>query len=208
MMICFHKKGEKIMEARELLIDIYDTTRDVRDVLEALQNALIYNSAKPLERSLKSIEEIERKIKNITAQVKDQSKTSPEISAYISIPDHLEKITEHLENIASRLKEKISRDVLFNDKSISELNFVMEKVRELLNNTSDIVLVKNTIILGYVKESEASISMTATDYETSHEEHLIDGTAPTKPSILFIDILISLKSIAWHIRGIAEDIFA
>jgi Na+/phosphate symporter len=195
------------MEPKGLLLEIYDSCQKARQCLEMIQNALLYNSNKPLEIVRKNTEAISRVNGYIAQIIKDEAKTAPEAESYISVPNHLEKIREHIQKIAATLKGKISNEVLFSDRSVNELNFILEKVMELLDNTSDIVLVKNTLVLGYVKESEASISRSATDYETGHEEKLIEGTAATKASMLFIDILVSLKGIAWHARGVAEDVF-
>jgi Na+/phosphate symporter len=196
-----------LMEPKGLLLEIYDSCLKARQCLEMIQNALLYNSDRPLEMTVKNIETMSRVNGYIAQIIKDEAKTSPETEVYISIPNHLEKIREYTQKIIAALKEKISLEVLFSDRSVNELNFILEKVMELLGNTSDIVLVKNTLVLGYVRESEASVSRTATDYETNHEEKLIEGTATTKASILFIDILVSLKGIAWHARGVAEDVF-
>jgi Na+/phosphate symporter len=195
------------MKPGEALVEIYNAIKKSRDCIELVQKALIYNTTKPLDMTENIVLELSRINEHIMEMLKVEVKKNPETSSYIPVPDHLEKIRGHIQGITYSLKEKISKEVLFNDKSMAELNFLLEKLAEILNNTADLVLAKNTIILGYVKETGNAIAMSADSYETRHDEQLIEGIAPTMTSRLFIDILNSIRGISWHTLKIAGDLF-
>jgi Na+/phosphate symporter len=196
------------MEASDILTETYNTAKKSKECLELMQQAFFANSAKPLKITDEIIEHIAGRIDFLAGRLKEEVKKNPSMGSYIPIPDHFNKIREQIQGISSGIRDKISKRVLFNAKSVAEINFMFESVIEILNNTADMVLARNTIVLGYVRESATSIRKTADDYETRHEEQLIEGIAPTISSTLFINMLNSLRTIAWHAKGITEDVFA
>ncbi len=127
---------------------------------------------------------------------------------YVSALQHLSKLREHMQIVLDSVREKIVKGVLFSDKSVSEIHFLLEKSTDLLNHIADLVLAKNTLILGYIKEVEASIEMSVDSYETRHEEQLIEGIAPAQPSKLFVQLLNSIRSNTWHALRVAEELMA
>jgi Na+/phosphate symporter len=201
------KKGGMDMELNEILSEIYNIAKKSKDCVELIQKTLFYNTMKTLTLSDEIMEEMTQKNLFIEKKLKDEVKKNPAAEVFIPVPRHFGKIQEHIQSLSSDLKEKNAKDILFNDKMIAELNFLMEKVIDILNNTADMVLAKNTLILGYVKESEASIERAANAYATKHEEQLIEGIAPIMSSTLFVNILNSLKSISWHARKVTEEVF-
>ncbi|MBI5212817.1 MAG: hypothetical protein HY957_05520, partial [Nitrospirae bacterium] len=72
--------------------------------------------------------------------------------------------------------------------------------------TSDILLAKNFILGRYVQESEAGIVKRATEYATLHEERLIEGLCLPIASSLYINMLDSIKNIAWHAKEITAKL--
>jgi Na+/phosphate symporter len=93
------------------------------------------------------------------------------------------------------------------EKQSAALNFLIEKIIELLNNTADLVLAKNTVIYGYVKETKSTIAMSTDDYEKRQEKQSAGDKAKAKSLKLFITILDSLKAITLHTGTIAEELF-
>jgi Na+/phosphate symporter len=145
---------------------------------------------------------------NVRKALKDRVRDDIEIEPYVSISYHIGKIHEHVRATLEYVRDEITKGVLFTDKSISELYFLMEKNADLINNTSDLVLARNTIILGYVREVEAAIIRSVDSFETIHEEQLIEGIAPTQSSILFVHLLNSIRSLTWHAGRIAEELLS
>ncbi|TNF53553.1 hypothetical protein EP227_05775 [bacterium] len=195
------------MEPREVLVEIYNEIKETKDSLYLAQKALIYNSLRPLSIAEGVMEEMHQKNEFVMDRLKEEVKEQPAASIYIPIPDHFEKIRGHTLGIITGLKEKISQGISFSDEAMSALNFLIEKTIGLLNNTADLVLAKNTVIYGYVKETENAIAMSTEDYEKRQEKESAGEKGKTTSLKLFITILDSLKAITTHTGRIAEELF-
>lgn len=195
------------MEPKEVLVEIYNEIKEAKDCLYLAQKSLIYNSLRPLGIAEGVMEEMHQKNALLLEKLKEEVKEQPSASIYIPIPDHFEKIRGHTLDIIAGLKEKGSQGISFRDENMSSLNFLIEKIIEMINNTADLVLAKNTVIYGYVRETENAITLTADDYEKRNREHSIPDPTQTQSLELFTRILDSLKGITWHTGRIAEGLF-
>lgn len=194
------------MKSREILVEIYNIIKRARECLEHSQHALVYNSLKTLSMADEQLKDITSQHIIIENALKDRKKGEAGTEMYVSASQHLGKLRGNIQTVLDSVREKISKGVLFSDKSISEVHFLLERNSDLLNHIADLVLVKNTLIMGYVKEVEASIAMSVDSYETRHEEQLIEGIAPTQPSKLFVQLLNSIRSITWNSLRVAEEL--
>jgi Na+/phosphate symporter len=195
------------MEPREVLVEIYNEIKETKDCLYLAQKALIYNSLRPLNIAEEVMKEMHQKNEFVMDKLKEEVKEQPAASIYIPIPKHFEKIRGHTLGIIAGLKEKVSQGVSFSDEAMSALNFLIEKIIELLNNTADLVLAKNTVIYGYVKATKNAIAMSTDDYEKRQEKQSAGDKGKAKSLKLFITILDSLKAITTHTGTIAEELF-
>lgn len=195
------------MEAKEVLVEIYNEIKETKDCLYLAQKALMYNSLRPLSIAEDVMEEMHHKNEFVMDRLTEQVKEQPATSIYIPIPEHFEKIRGHTLSIIAGLKDKVSQGVSFSDEAMSALNFLIEKIIELLNNTADLVLAKNTVIYGYVKETKNAIAMSTDDYEKRQEKQSAGDKGKAKSLKLFITILDSLKDITLHTGRIAEELF-
>jgi Na+/phosphate symporter len=173
-----------------------------------LQNAFIYNSSKSLDECEVKAKEIHENEKIFTEEVIAEVKADPDLRVYVSVPGHMERMGDYIEDIIGCIRTKIKEGILFTDKAVSEVTFLMERLQEVLKNTGDIILARNRIIRDYVKESSTEISRSANEFSTMHEERLIEGLCMPKASSLFLHILDALKGIAWHAKEIAEKLTA
>jgi hypothetical protein len=127
------------MKPKEVLVEIYNEIKEAKNCLDLAQKALIYNSLRPLSIAEGVMKEMHQKNEFVMDKLKEEVKEQPAASIYIPIPEHLEKIRGHTLSIIAGLKEKVSQGVSFSDEAMSALNFLIEKIIELLNNTSDLV---------------------------------------------------------------------
>ncbi len=196
----------KVETSKELIGRLHTMSRSAEDCLYLLQNAFIYNSLKSLDECVAKAKEIHEHEKVFTKELIEEVQTDPDIRAYVSVPGHIERIGDYTEDIIGCIRTKISEGILFTDKAVSEVNFLVERLQEVLKNTSDIILARNRIIREYIKESAAEIGRSANEFATSHEERLVEGLCTPKASPLFLDIMDALKGIAWHAKEIAEKL--
>jgi Na+/phosphate symporter len=108
--------------------------------------------------------------------------------------------------LSELIYEKIQKRILFSDKAIEEITFLLQRLIDLLRPASDIILARNEILGNYVLESQADIARRTLEYTTLHEERLISGVCSPIASPLFISMLENIKSIAWHAKEIASKL--
>jgi Na+/phosphate symporter len=171
-----------------------------------LQNALIYNSPKSLDLCETKIKEMKENEKILTAEFIEDAKEYPNLNIYVTVPGHIAKMAEFIENIILCARTKIREGILFSDIAASEITFLMERLQEVLENVSDIILARNTVIKEYVKESVAEIGRSVSDFATMHDQRLTVGLCMPEASPLFLDILDAIKVIAWNAKEIAEKL--
>ncbi len=193
---------------KALISKLHDMSHSAGECIYLLQNAFIYNSSKFLDECEAKAKEIHQSEKTLTQGFVEETKKSPDAKVYVPAPGHIERMGAYMEDIIGCMRTKIKDEILFSDKAISEITFLLQRIQEVLNNISDIILARNAIMGRYVKESEAEISRSANEFATLHEERLIEGLCMPKASPLFLDILDAIKGIAWHAKEIAEKLTA
>jgi len=191
---------------KELVSKLHDMSQDAKACVYLLQNALIYSSSKSLDVCEAKIKKIKENKKILTAEFIEQAKENLDLRAYVTVPGHIEKMAEFIENIILCARTKIRVGIPFSDRAASEITFLMERLQEVLENVSDIILARNTVIREYVKESVAEIGRSVNDFATMHEDRLVEGLCMPQASPLFLDILDAIKVIAWNAKEIAEKL--
>ncbi len=196
----------KVETSKELIGNLHNMSRNAEDCVYLLQKAFIYNSSQALDECEAKAKEIHESEKVFTKVFIDEVKVDPVLRVYVPVPGHIERIGDYIEDIIGCVRTKIKEGILFTDKAISEATFLMERLQEILKNTSDIILARNRIVREYIKESAAEVSRSANEFATMHEERLVEGLCTPKASPLFLDILDAIKGISWHSKEIAEKI--
>ncbi len=181
-------------------------SQNAKTCVYLLQNVLIHSSSKSLDLCEAKTKEIKESEKILTAEFIEQAKEYPKLKIYVAVPGHIEKMAEFIENIILCARTKIKEHILLSDRAASEITFLLERLQEVLENVSDIILARNTVIREYVKESVAEIGRSVSDFATMHDERLTVGLCMPQASPLFLDILDAIKVIAWNAKEIAEKL--
>lgn len=193
-------------ETKEALKTMYEMADKAEECISSLQTALIYNSSKPLKDCGAKTRDIKKAEAVITKKMTELSRDNPDLKQYISVPVHLLRIGENIEKLSELMDKKIKDNILFSDRAVTEITFLLQRLDDVLRPTSDIILAKNFILGRYVQESEAAIVKRATEYATLHEERLIEGLCLPIASSIYINMLDSIKNIAWHAKEITAKL--
>ncbi len=195
-------------DMKEIVSTMYELGKDVETCISSLQNAFIYNSPKPLGDCNAKIANIRAKEAELTKKLVDLVKESPDAKAYISAPAHLVRIAESLGKLSEQIEKKINDRILFSDKAVTEVTFLLQRLVDIIKPTSDIMLARNKILSRYVEESETGVVRRANEYATLHEDRLIEGLCQPVASTLYLNILDAIKTVAWHAKEIVVKITA
>jgi len=196
----------KEVETREAISRIHGMSQGLEEAISLLYNAFIYNRDKFIDEAEVIIRGVKETEKGLTDELITASKSDETARLFSPVPSHIERMAGNLEHIARSIRTKVRESILFSDKAISELSFLFQRTREILNTTSDLILARNTFIANYIKKSELEIERTADQFATLHEERLIQGLCLPKSSGLYIVMLDSIKRIAYNAKEIAQKL--
>ena len=124
---------------KSLVSRLYEEIRSAGECVDLLQNAFIYSSAKFLDECEARAKEIHRNEKILTEALVEESKKDPQAKVYVPVPGHIERIGDYIESICGCTRTKIREDILFSDKAISEVAFLLQRILDVLKNANDLI---------------------------------------------------------------------
>lgn len=189
---------------KDALMILHEMGNNAEDCISLLQTAFIYNTSILLKDCKVKIENIKKEEARITEKVTEIISDNPDLKPYVSIPGHLLRIGEDIKKLSELIDKKIRENILFSDKAVNEMTFLLQRLIEILLSTSAIILARNKFLSMYVHESQAGMEKMAVEYATLHEERLIQGVCLPVAAPLYISMLDAIKSIAWHSKEIAS----
>ncbi|GBE01400.1 hypothetical protein BMS3Bbin06_00593 [bacterium BMS3Bbin06] len=185
---------------------IYSISKELEECQSQIYNAFIYNKPSFLDEADTVTKRVIDNEERLTTELLAACGKDEKARRYCTVPTNLGRIAFNFGIISRAVRTKIKEDLLFSDKAISEVNFLFNRTKEILNTLSDFLLARNTYTANYLIESEKEIERAATEFATLHEERLIEGLCLPKVSGIYILILDSIKRIAWNARTIAENL--
>jgi phosphate:Na+ symporter len=130
------------------------------------------------------------------------------IKHLIPIPEHFNSIGKGLDKMFNAINKKVTDGILFSDKSVTEANKLFSELQELLNSLGDCVNACSGTLVEHICSSVKELCERADEYAIFHEDRLISGVCTPKNAPIYLDILDSFKSIAWHVGEISRNIAA
>lgn len=191
---------------KDVLRTMHVMGNDAEDCLSLLQTAFIYNSSKTLNDCRDKVEGMKRTESRLTRDIAELARDNPALKPYVSVPVHLMRIGEGLEKLTELVGKKAKEGILFSDRAVTEITYLLQRLIDILRPTSDIILARNDILSRYVQESEADLEKRAIEYATSHENRLIEGVCLPIASSLYITMLDAIKGMAWHAKEVATKL--
>lgn len=193
-------------ETKTFCEKIHQLMNDVQGCITSLSSSFIYLKPTYASDCQPAIEEIKKTEPELSRKITALAREDHELKSYLSVPVHLLRIAENVEKLSEFIEKKNKENVLFSDRAVTEITFLMQRLCDMLRPAAEVVLAKNIILSRYVEESEQGITRRATEYTTMHEERLIEGLCQPAASALYINIIDRIKGIAWHVREIAAKL--
>src|SRR6266498_1254782 len=166
------------------------------DCLLLLETAFIHNSPGLLKDCRGKLDSIKKEETEVTARITGLLRENCDLKSYLEISQLLHMIGDHIEKLLEAVNKKIKEDVLFSDRGIKEITLLFKKLLEILKTTADLFLIKNPVLIRYIKESETDLANKTLEYSTLHEERLIEGLCLPVASPLYLTMLNSIHNIA------------
>jgi Na+/phosphate symporter len=195
-------------DIKDALLSLHKMGNDIEDCMYLLQTSFIYNSSKHLNDCRTKLSDVIKSGNILKEEVMRLDRENVGLKPYVLVPEYLCNIAENIEQVSGLVEKKISDGILFSDKALEEVTFLIQRLLDIMRPTSDIILARNEILSNYVKESEADVVRKALEYSTLHEERLIGGICQPAASTLYVNMLDSIKNIAWLMKKIATELMA
>lgn len=116
----------------------------------------------------------------------------------------LDLIRTNLEKLITLAEDKTAKGVLFSDKAVQELGYLIGSAKYLFRCMNDAVTTKNPTLIKYVIDTAGALEDSADKFSQEHEERLVAGLCQPQSSAIFIDMLNNLKSSLWHLKEISR----
>ncbi|MEW6027042.1 MAG: hypothetical protein AB1599_07105, partial [Planctomycetota bacterium] len=122
------------------------------------------------------------------------------------IGSRLDKITINLGRLVNIFKDKISKGILFSEKALRELEYLIGTIKHLSKCLRDVATTKNDVLIKYIVDTANALENTATNFALEHEERLASGICQPQASAVFIDLLNTLKENSYHFKEMGRQI--
>jgi Na+/phosphate symporter len=188
---------------QHLIKEMSDLGRETDACLSLLQGAFINNSLDQLKECREKVAEIRKAEIELAVKVTDAAKQNNSMKQYILVPQHILRIAENIESLAEKTAKKVKDNILFSERAITEITFLLQRLKEIIMSANDLLFCENTILNSYVEESEANLIKNCIEYATQHEERLVEGLCLPVSSSIYITMLDCIRNIAWHAKEIA-----
>lgn len=194
------------MQATAIALDIKGLLEGIIASIDMMYKCLSAANVCKAEETEAAIYRVRFQVEAATKAVIKEAKTDPDAAKLISIPTHLDRIQANTGRMASAIRRKAEEGVLFSDRGIAELEYLFERYRDIVLHVKELLVDKNMIVVKHIMESYKALEKKADEAATKHEERLIEGLCLPTASSMFLDILDSMKTSAWHAREIAKDL--
>lgn len=173
------------------------------DGLDAAHNALQKYDEASIGRTLTKLDGMHGDLHKLVERLVAEAKTNPNAACRVPVTLKLEHISRYMVRIATSIKAKNADQILFSDLAHKELDYLMERTRDVLVHTRDYVMSPSDLGAQHITKVQALIERAATESATKHEERLIEGLCLPVASSLFLDILDALKAMAWYAKEVS-----
>lgn len=189
------------MEEKELVQRFYTTFDAVLPILENVYKGFFTSNPALLKECLSNFEGMLTANLPFVEKVITEKEKDPIEKKYVNLVLSLQTIALAIDNLITKMLVKAESKILFSDKAVKEIKFLLEIAYGQFRDAKDYVLTKNQHLKHNVLTAKEELVELVINYNVVHQNRLITGICMPKASYLYIDITSSLKRIA---RGIAD----
>ncbi len=131
---------------------------------------------------------------------------APANAERVFVPMHLERIGDNIEAFARALDRQAQDGVVFTDRATHEIDRLMEKALELLEDTRDILRTGNRTLVHHVLADGPCFQATASEFASFHQERLIQGLCAPRASSIYLAMVDYLRGVERHEREIVQKV--
>jgi Na+/phosphate symporter len=185
--------------------DLLEMLNHTKEMLEMLYKGFKKHNLDSLGKVEKLEKNLYKDSEKLLKSLLDE-KAEEGIKYFIPVPEHFNRIGNGLRKMLSAIDKKVAGDVLFSDKSVTEAYKLFSELQALLTCLGDCINTCNRVLVDHICGRVKGLCEQADEYAIFHEDRLISGVCTPVNAPIYLDILDSFKSIAWHTGEITRDI--
>ena len=175
-------------------------------------DAIRLRSQEKIEKAFASeqkVNQFQKAIVEYLVEISQQNVSSTDqetIDELFSTANDVERISDHAENIADFAKAVLERDIVLDEKTLSELEHVFELVQKGFAMSIDTLSTGNLVKVKEVITIEREIDRLKIEIRDKYMKRMNKGIASADSGIFVMDLLSNLERISDHFRNIGETV--
>ena len=125
------------------------------------------------------------------------------IAAYFHVVNDIERIGDHAENIVDMIPQCIENNIEFSDKSIAEVNAMLNEVNQILQYSVNMFVTGNMEHMKDVSDIEDHIDLLERQLQKKHIRRLNEGKCSAQSGLYMSEIISGLERVSDHATNIA-----
>jgi len=177
--------------------------------------SVLLSSGKSLEEiekafaSEQKVNQFQKAIVEYLVEISQQNVSTTDqetIDELFSTANDVERISDHAENIADFAKAVLERDIVLDEKTLSELEHVFDLVQKGFAMSIDTLSTGNLVKVKEVITIEREIDRLKIEIRDKYMKRMNKGIASADSGIFVMDLLSNLERISDHFRNIGETV--
>ena len=175
-------------------------------------DAIRLRSQEKIEKAFASeqkVNQFQKAIVEYLVEISQQNVSTTDqetIDELFSTANDVERISDHAENIADFAKAVLERDIVLDEKTLSELEHVFDLVQKGFAMSIDTLSTGNLVIVKEVITFEREIDRLKIEIRDKYMKRMNKGIASADSGIFVMDLLSNLERISDHFRNIGETV--
>ena len=175
-------------------------------------DAIRLRSQEKIEKAFASeqkVNQFQKAIVEYLVEISQQNVSTTDqetIDELFSTANDVERISDHAENIADFAKAVLERDIVLDEKTLSELEHVFELVQKGFAMSIDTLSTGNIEKVKEVITIEREIDRLKIEIRDKYMKRMNKGIASADSGIFVMDLLSNLERISDHFRNIGETV--
>lgn len=125
------------------------------------------------------------------------------IAAYFHVVNDIERIGDHAENIVDMIPQCIENNIEFSDKSMAEVNGMLDEVNQILQYSVNMFVTGNMEHMKDVSNIEDHIDLLERQLQKKHIRRLNEGKCSAQSGLYMSEIISGLERVSDHATNIA-----
>lgn len=125
------------------------------------------------------------------------------IAAYFHVVNDIERIGDHAENIVDMIPQCIENNIVFSEKSIAEINSMLDEVNQILQYSVNMFVTGNMEHMKDVSDIEDHIDLLERQLQKTHIRRLNEGKCSAQSGLYMSEIISGLERVSDHATNIA-----